>query len=108
MWQAKLRQCLCEYCTNVSLKLQTVKTTAISLHLNRCIVGSERDAVALITCSVRQKRCCYGDCEKCGLGQLDEHLKPLLDINPTLPVKWYRWDTVKRSLHGKQVIVILI
>ena len=56
MSQAKLRQCLCEYCTNITLKLDTLKSFATRHRQYGCIINNERDAVRIITCDVIQRR----------------------------------------------------
>ena len=101
MAQAKWRQCLCEYCTNVTLKLDTVKAVATRYGLHQCTIANERAAVGLITCDAQKKDCCYGTCDQCCADQLDQHLQPLLQHHGD-PVKWYRWENQARFVRGKQ------
>ena len=60
---AKLSQCLCEYCLNVQLKLNTLN--AVASFENKCRVQNERAAIKLITCDIKTQIYCYGDSDKC-------------------------------------------
>jgi len=102
MAQAQLRQCLCEYCANVSLKLQAIKAVAIAHRKYGCIIGSERDAVSLITCDPKVKECCYGTCPNCSVDQFDQHLAPVQDYKD--PIKWHKWEARSHCFKEKQVI----
>ena len=103
MSQAKLRQCLCEYCTNVSLKLDTLKAMATSHREYQCVITNERAAVRIITCDPKQKSCCYSTCHQCSADLMDRHLQPLRDRDQGDLVKWYRWENQMRLIRGQQV-----
>ena len=72
MRQASLRQCLCEYCTNVELKLRAVNGIAARLD-NNCRIRHVYHAVDIITCGrhegVWRKTCAYRECSTCSVDQ---------------------------------------
>ena len=107
MSQAKLRQCLCEYCTNITLKLDTLKSFATRHRQYGCIINNERDAVRIITCDPKEKSCCYGFCDKCSVDDMDDHMFPLLTHQGD-QVKWYRWENRMQKVKDKQVLVNFI
>ena len=57
MSTANLRQCLCEYCTNVELKLLAVNALAAKLK-NECRIRHGYHAVDIITCGRIYKNVC--------------------------------------------------
>ncbi|KAK7106653.1 uncharacterized protein [Littorina saxatilis] len=103
MSQAKLRQCLCEYCTNVSLKLDTVKAVATQRREYQCVITNERAAVRIITCDPKQKSCCYSTCQQCSADLMDVYLQPLRDADQGDLMKWYRWENQMRVIRGQPV-----
>ncbi|XP_041372135.1 uncharacterized protein LOC121385498 [Gigantopelta aegis] len=104
MRQATLRQCLCEYCTNVELKLHTINKLAIRVD-NNCRVRHVYHAVDIITCDREngawQKVCAYRECSTCSIDKLDDHLQPLLRHQGQLP--WTKWECQANIVNGKRV-----
>ncbi|KAK7090796.1 hypothetical protein V1264_010549 [Littorina saxatilis] len=98
--QARLRQCLCEYCENTLLKLTTLNAIA-SVHDNACRIRHEFHAVDLITCDSKNKDCCCGACGQCGIHLLNNHIGPLLLHRGELT--WHRWEAKKVLFKGKEV-----
>lgn len=100
MTQAKLRQCLCVYCTNTKLKLETLNSVAAAQN-RHCWIRHERHAVALITCDPKKKACCYGECADCGLHLFDAHVSPLLGHAGKLT--WHCWESKNVLSKGKRI-----
>ena len=89
MSNARLNQCLCEYCENVNLKVKAVNR--ISLRHTR--INHVYHAVALSTCQGGGKACAYRQCGDCDIHLLEEYLTPLK--NHVGELSWHRWSTKK-------------
>ena len=102
--QAILRQCLCEYCTNVELKLRAVNEVAARID-NRCRIRHVYHVVDIITCGRSQgswkKECAYGNCLQCSSQDLTNHLDPLTQHQA--PVMWNKWESQAYVNNGKRV-----
>lgn len=98
-----LRQCLCEYCENVSLKITALNRLAARLN-NACRIRHAYHAVDLITCGRQggkwQHSCTMRTCGQCDSSKFDEHLSGL-QIEEE--VKWQRWENKRVTVHGKEV-----
>ena len=94
----KFRECLCEYCANVDLKLQ-----AIDRHSTPDLHISDRYRASRITLCPKQaereylKACLDRKCCFCGTGKLQHHFQPLLEDPDqcSKPVSWFQWENVK-------------
>ena len=99
-----LRQSLCEYCTNVELKVKEVNNIAARIN-NSCRIRHNYHAVDLITCGRTNGNwllnCANQKCEACGTDGFDRHLAPLLDHQG--PVSWKRWEYTVTEAGGKKV-----
>lgn len=86
----KLRQCLCEVCVNVDLKLD-----AINHSLLQPVEG--RDALSEMSiCASPTLPCLERSCEHCGV----DTVKPRLSqtrVNMDTTVRWQAWELVKRG-----------
>jgi hypothetical protein len=104
-----LRQCLCEYCENVSLKVNAVNRLAARMN-NRCRIRHAFHAVDLVTCGRTNGKwnhsCAMRTCEDCKPGtQLDDHLAPL----PAAEfIKWQRWENKVVTVRGKEVSKVFL
>lgn len=98
-----LRQCLCEYCENVSLKITALNRLAARFN-NACRIRHAYHAVDLITCGRQegkwQHSCVMRTCGQCDSSKLDEHLSGLRMEGE---VKWQRWENTLVTVHGKEV-----
>ena len=84
--QAKHTSCLCEYCTNVALKLSVFRANNIDL-------GDAYD-VTMTTLYAKEgdwhnPSCIYRDCKNCGVDNLDNKLQGVADTAKI--VKWKFW-----------------
>ena len=89
-----LNQCLCEYCVNADLKIQTY---------NKLVNSHQRihhiyHAVSLSTCEGGGKTCSYRECGNCNITKLGDFLKPAENVGQ---VTWHRWTS--KTVGGKQV-----
>ena len=84
--QAKHTSCLCEYCTNVALKLSVFKANNIDM-------GDEYDVTMTTLCAKESDwhnpSCIYMDCQNCGRDNLDNKLQSV--ANTAKIVKWKFW-----------------
>ncbi|XP_052073589.1 uncharacterized protein LOC127711546 isoform X2 [Mytilus californianus] len=85
--------CLCEYCTNIELKIK-----AISKVLgNRTVVKDRYDISRQTLCpkldgmQFCQKKCIERECEQCGTGPLKTSLAKLLK-NKCKSLEWHKWE----------------
>lgn len=102
-----LHQCLCEYCENITLKLNNVNHVA-ARHNNNCRIRHAYHAVDLVTCGRIDGKwlydCAVRACKTCHDGTaLDNlnHLAPLLHHEQD--VKWHRWQSKLVVVNGKEV-----
>lgn len=107
MQQCTLRQCLCEYCANVNLKLRAVNGIAARVN-NICRIKHLYHAVDIITCGriqgAWQKTCAYRECNICNINKLDDHLRPLLQHQERLT--WTKWEFQTNTVKGKKVFFV--
>ena len=104
--QSRLRFCLCEYCTNVELKLRIVNSTAARISYNSRI-RHVYHAIDIITCGRQaggatswKQACALQQCDVCSVDQLDRHLQPLQHQGL---VTWTKWESVPSVINGKRV-----
>lgn len=104
--QSRLRLCLCEYCTNVELKLRTVKSTAARIS-NNSRIRHIYHAIDIITCGRQaggatswKQACVLQQCDECSVDQLDLHLQPLQHQSLAT---WTKWESVPCVINGKRV-----
>lgn len=104
MSDARLQQCLCEYCTNVNLKLKVLNAIASRVD-NACRVRHTYHAVDLVTCGREngrwRKACAHRECQHCKDKTVHTHCRGLLRHQG--PVTWFRWEAQKVVLNGKKV-----
>ena len=101
MIQSQLRQCLCEYCTNVQLKINKINYLASKSHIE-CRIRHVYHAVQVTVCDDGGKDCAYRQCENCRVQQMKDFLAPLNDDDNTI-VTWHAWKTRKVCMAGKEV-----
>ena len=102
----RLRLCLCEYCTNVDLKIRALNTIATRVE-NTARIRQGYHAVDLVTCGREdgrwKKDCAYRDCAQCKNKSLEQHARRLLHQQG--PVTWFKWDTlITNNDQGKKVM----
>ena len=101
-------QCLCEYCTDIMLKLQTLNR--IAAMCGRKDLGF-KDKYALIAatvcppddgCRYAKPTCTHRTCKDCGVGQLREKLNPLIEAHTGGTVTWRKWEST--TYHHDQTV----
>lgn len=104
--QSRLWLCLCEYCTNVELKLRIVNSTAARIN-NNSRIRHIFHTIDIITCGRQaggatswKQACAVQQCDNCSVDQLDLHLQPLQHQGL---VTWTKWESVPRAVNGKRV-----
>ena len=94
----KYRECLCEYCANVDLKIQA--TTVNNIH-------DRYDS--MLTLRPKKPHSDYHKtspdrkCDVCGTKLLTSHLLSLLDdeTKKSQPMSWYKWEIVKQGGYAR-------
>ncbi|KAK7484887.1 hypothetical protein BaRGS_00023930 [Batillaria attramentaria] len=89
MVNARLNQCLCEHCENVSLNTKSIDRIATQ-HTR---IRHENHAVALTTCENGGKSGAYCKCPDCDIDMLQTYLSPLENHRGQL--SWHRWTSKK-------------
>uniref|UniRef100_UPI00358FDA75 uncharacterized protein isoform X1 n=1 Tax=Myxine glutinosa TaxID=7769 RepID=UPI00358FDA75 len=101
--KAKLFQCLCEYCTNVDLKLSTITHTARTFRM-KCSVLDRYNVLDKTLCDYDglypKIACIDRQCKKCGTQQLKKYLEPLI-TRCTKEVMWQKWEQTTYDKEGK-------
>ena len=97
---AKYEGCLCEYCENISLKVQAI---------NKLQPGTFRNEYDLAACTMCEKpsgekffrpQCIQRKCRKCGIAKLDEKLQGIMSQRNK--VIWQGWEIVTTMYHGEK------
>ena len=103
-----LRQCLCEYCENVSLKIKAINAIAAVFN-NNCRIRHAFHAVDIITCGREEGRwkmdCISGSCHSCSPEKLEEHLHPILQRQGQ--TSWHRWESTATVINSKMASVFV-
>lgn len=85
----RLRMCLCEYCTNIDLKLRTLNAITGRTD-NAARIRHGYHAIDLLTCGrddgIWQKKCAYRECVECQDQTLKQHTARLLQHQR--PLTW--------------------
>jgi hypothetical protein len=89
---AKYRQCLCKYCTNIELKLKTLNTVA-----KRSIIADKYALRDITMCNKQGEYhkidCINRKCHDCGVDRIDLHLESLRPKYDERCV-WFKWESV--------------
>jgi hypothetical protein len=104
----KLYQSRCEYCSNAKLKIATINKLCEKNRAAQCKI-SDRDHLLDITMCPKheddkfhKKTCIQRRCDDCGVANLHEHLKPLVDTVKDTNVTWQYWTTKSFTLPGNK------
>ncbi|XP_060789811.1 uncharacterized protein LOC132894247 isoform X2 [Neoarius graeffei] len=109
--QTDLNQCLCEYCTGVLLKLQSLNRILTATNSDDCVKLKIKDKYEIVSLSLCPKRgdnkyhdlkCINRTCSDCGIALLKEHFKTVVDSYGEQVVSWQKWENKSYSHDGKQ------
>lgn len=105
---ARLLQCVCDVCENVSLIISAIKFSMqrSNFPLPEIILNGDGNAVGFMTlCSSKQHQpdCLDGKCERCGTGQVKEILHGWATDNPSEIIRWLTWKVVDTVVGSKTV-----
>ncbi|XP_071481542.1 uncharacterized protein [Diadema antillarum] len=103
--KAQLEQCLCEICTNIDLKLQTLNRELI--RENQMSITSRYQLSDLTLCEGRNLECIDRECSKCGVVKLDHAVDAILQKDPENQrmTKWRKWSSVTYAPGKKRVVL---
>ncbi|XP_033098535.1 uncharacterized protein LOC117102392 [Anneissia japonica] len=108
----KYRGCLCEYCTNIDLKVTAINNIAHRWNMPSPLQGVY-DVARLSMClkegQYHKPACIARECVDCGTSQLKCHLKPIKISQGEKPIKWRKWEKKSIQTSGttesRQVII---
>ena len=100
---SKYRQCLCEYCTNIELKLKTLNTAA-----KKNIIADKYSLRDVTVCKKEGEHhyidCINRKCQTCGVNRIDEHLQSMTP-NYVDNCSWLKWESVtEEKRKGDKVV----
>ena len=96
--KSPLNQCLCEYCTNVKLKLTAIN----SILRPGKRMKDEYSALSETVCDIKSKKCMYRECKDCGVMKMKDILEEV--VNTDGPLYWYRWQQKKMADKSRMVL----
>ncbi|XP_003723310.2 uncharacterized protein LOC100891453 [Strongylocentrotus purpuratus] len=90
----KYRECLCEYCVNIELKLQAVDRALTSSGKPELKIGSKYKLSDMTLCARQHnghhsKTCIDRHCGECGVNRVKDHLECIVRVEN---IHWYRWQ----------------
>ena len=102
------RQCLCEYCTNIELKLKTINEKLQRLGLGVCLENKYM-ASRLTLCAKEKdtdwyaKECITRECDECGVEKFREFVESrITDEDLVEVVEWKCWESVTFNHNDKK------
>ncbi|KAK7119480.1 hypothetical protein R3I94_021351 [Phoxinus phoxinus] len=104
-------QCLCEYCTGVLLKLQSLNRILTATNNAECIKLKIKNKYELLSFSLCPKsgnskyhnlKCINRTCSDCGVSLLKEKFKMVVDSYGKQEVSWQNWESKAFNHDGKQ------
>ncbi|CAC5413756.1 unnamed protein product [Mytilus coruscus] len=85
--------CLCEYCTNIELKVKAIEKVVgnRSFVKNRYDISKETLCIKANYSQFYHKKCLERKCDKCGPAKFTKSLTDVLNKKSTT-VEWHRWE----------------
>ncbi|WAR17866.1 hypothetical protein MAR_032460 [Mya arenaria] len=107
--------CLCEYCTNVDLKLKALNDSLHKYKKQECKVADRYHAVNITLCDKEdrqqfQNKCCIDrECHECGKDKIVGHFAPLLSEHGHEPVVYTVWERQQGvQINGKNKVRVMM
>lgn len=105
---ARLLQCVCDVCENVSLILIAIRTSLqrSDLEIPDIIMNADHQALGFLTlCDSKQHfpQCLDRTCNQCGTHKAEELLTCWAEENPSDSVRWLTWKHVGTLVGEKSV-----
>lgn len=106
-----INHCLCEYCTGVLLKLQSLNRILTATNNDKCMKLKIKNKYELINFSLCPKsgnskyhnlKCINRACSDCGVSLLKEKFKAVLDSYGKQEVSWQKWESKAFNHDGRQ------
>lgn len=94
--QAKYVGCLCEYCENVRLKINSINHQQPGTFSGLYDISHHTLCEKAPECEFHDPSCIKRDCESCGV---DKICDKLLEIDQTKPHEWKRWEMMETQCH---------
>ncbi|XP_071955998.1 uncharacterized protein [Antedon mediterranea] len=105
--KTKLLQCLCEYCINVTFKVESLYAKCIAN--KHAALKNKYEASSITVCEAPgmfpKNECIDRTCDKCGVDVVSKHLQPLMQAHGDDPIKWKVWVSeayTKTNKNGTQ------
>ena len=97
--------CLCEYCTNVEMKLTSLKSFSSTKRLTHSVPENKYEASRLTLCEKENNHykveCLHRSCRNCGIQQLDNKFQPLTEQYGEHMITWRMWENQRTVFNGK-------
>ncbi|XP_067287029.1 uncharacterized protein [Pseudorasbora parva] len=106
-----INHCLCEYCSRILLKLQSLNRILTATNNDKCIKLKIKNKYELISFSLCPKssnskyhnlQCINRTCPDCGVSLLEEKFKVVVDSYGKQEVSWQTWESKAYNHDGKQ------
>ena len=96
--RTRLIQCLCEYCTDIMLKLKVLNQVASACNLPGCKIVDKYELIANTVCPKENGdanfnlKCLDRNCDECGVKLLDNKYERLVATNGDRETGWLKWE----------------
>ncbi|XP_072025409.1 uncharacterized protein [Amphiura filiformis] len=103
----KLNQCLCEYCTDILLKLESLNRAAQVYEMPDIKVKNKYELIGLSMCpkndgdNYAKPDCINRSCPECGTEKLRNRFTPLIAAHGDSMVQWRKWALQTYEHNGK-------
>ncbi|XP_072030072.1 uncharacterized protein [Amphiura filiformis] len=106
MGSIKYRGCLCEYCTNIDLKLAAINQLAHRQQLPSRFQGVY--SIAKVSMCPKEgdfnrRACIERKCKDCGTMKIQDHLQDIVEKQGDKPITWKKWEKKTSQLNGVTV-----
>ena len=105
----QLNQCLCEYCTNIEMKLHSLNSFLCRRHMNRLRIEDKYTLSRTTLCSKEnehyRKKCIDRQCENCGTQIIYDHLKEIKEKWGDHTIKYSEWENTFNQNQKKRKMI---
>ena len=105
----KFRGCLCEYCSNIELKVAALNKIC-NVHQLKSPFQGVYGVSRLTMCAkennkkYNKRECIERKCTKCGVNNLDLHLENVIQKHESKEISWRMWKKISIEVNGKDTV----
>lgn len=103
---ARLIQCVCDICENISLIVMAIRRSMQLSHFQVPDALEDELTLGLFTLcdrKVHQPACIDRKCESCGVQKVEQILRSWADDGPSDLIKWMTWKIIESPVNGKVI-----